>query len=270
MLHAVEKRKTTRARQYAHAEHIEEHNNYHKKKNLKAEDEITSIVIGPLEFLSPVDSLKFWLELLELNDRPDFENSEPVYLDDFKLWMGRDNIEPDGFIFYKCNKNKYIFLLEVKWNSKLEENQLENQWDKFLKDDEKPYATHVFLGKDTRDADNIQSQRSQKNPDHIIKVISWLRFRRALKEIAPEKTHHKGFARWAELANKFLEQCGIIDFSGFKGIADSYKVIFNGLPLHEKNLFWQPFRGFSSKQTSIELECNDFLFFNQGIENEWQ
>lgn len=266
MLHAVENSKTTRARQYAQPAKRDEHDEFHRKNNLQAEDEITSIVLGPMEFFNPEASLNFWLDLIGESNLG--IKSEKTELVEFKLWAKRKSIEPDGLIVYKNGGRKYIFLLEVKWNADLSENQLENQWDYFLNNRERQNATHIFLGKDVKDAIQVRNDRIGKN-DHKISVLSWQKFRHFLNRL-PEGRYPREFVRWAKLAETFLEKCGVIDFGGFGQILHSHKELPPGFSCSSSSIFWHPFSGFSGYCINSDLAHQDSIFFNQGENNEWE
>lgn len=266
MLHAVENSKTTRARQYAQPAKRDEHDELHRKYNLQAEDEITSIVIGPMEFFNPEVSLNFWLDLIgESNSGIKSENRTELV--EFKLWAKRSFIEPDGLIVYKNGGQKYIFLLEVKWNAELSEKQLEKQWDSFLNKRERQNATHIFLGKDVKDAIQVRNDRQKR--DHKITVLSWQKFRNFLNKL-PECRYPREFVRWAKLAETFLEKCGVIDFGGFGQILNSYKELPPGFSCSSRGIFWHQFSGFSGYYINSDLAHQDSIFFNQGENNEWE
>ena len=62
MLHAVAKGKTKFYKRYLNRREREPH-----EAMVRAEDEITSIIIGPMDFMLPNEIHRFWMELFSLN-----------------------------------------------------------------------------------------------------------------------------------------------------------------------------------------------------------
>lgn len=97
------------------------------------EDEITSTIFGPMDFMDHNSVHKFWLKFLNL------KRHSPLKSCCIELWKrkryGKNNsVEPDIFIEFNYedeNDPSLYLLVEIKWDSPLGEDQLEKQWKNF-------------------------------------------------------------------------------------------------------------------------------------------
>ncbi len=221
------------------------------------EDEITSTVIGPLDLLPPIAVHRFWFELL-LSVDEEFLSPEPPVSADIKLWDSRPatdgstRIEPDCIVEFKlANGERRILLVEFKWRAPLSgKNQLRRQWLKYLTEDERGDALHIFIGiKVSAAADaryGADSKYWQMAAGNRLVLISWLQVRSVLGSL---KKGSDKLALWARLSDRFLERVGIRRFSGFSYLQERLpKVASTTTPL-----FWSSFRGWGCLATLPDL-----------------
>jgi len=216
------------------------HNSYlgHSENRIEKENEIVSTIFGPLEFINPTEVYLF-MRKVAFGRSPDLE---PISAE-FRFWTPRringyrgKGVEPDAHFVFTFNNNiEHHFLLEFKWDSKLSDGQLREQWDSYLTENEKPNTTHIFIGKSTKSAINAKKNNDIGNENSAFSIRSWLEIRSILNEI---KNTESGIGKWAYFSDMFLEKIGIINFGGFSQ--------FNHLPsiptTKNKTIFWQPFR----------------------------
>jgi hypothetical protein len=204
MLIAVEKGKSQIYRRYKG--HRDEHDN----GRVSAEDEITSIVLGPLRYLSPKDVVSFWQKLLGEDFLIDQNPAKAIV----EFWPNRTTpkgrIQPDLLISFTWNDgSKRILLVEIKWNSGLsgDDHQLKRQWKDFLNSSERTIAHHVFIGKD---------ESVGKGAHSHISAVSWREVRDILDTFSKQDNPlESSLVRWASSASIFLEKVLTRPFKGF-------------------------------------------------------
>jgi len=215
------------------------------------EDEITSTILGPLDFLPKADMHRFWRQLLCSTVHRDFLSN--ASLDDIRidLWTRRNakndgnSIEPDGVVTIKTTDGQTrILLLELKWRGPLSgDDQLHRQWTQFLNKSEQAQALHLFIApeitagasapNDIEAGGNVWKSES----DSRLVLLTWMRFRTILAEFMNEKT---AIGRWARLADTFLDKVGINKFSGFSAVTSTISIP----SLELSTFFWTQFSGF--------------------------
>lgn len=146
MLHAIEKSKTRISRRYlGYRDGIE--------LRVSEEDEITSTVLGPLDFLTAAENHRFWQRLLASVKHANFlPPSQPSNVE-FGFWERRiandasGTIEPDAIV-RMCwpDGSTRTLLIELKWRAPLSgEDQLHRQWLQYLTEMERQTALHLLL-----------------------------------------------------------------------------------------------------------------------------
>lgn len=208
------------------------------------EDEITSTILGPLDFLSPAAVHRFWravlakegVENLLPEEAPD--QSSVTFWDSRRASLGGLRIEPDGrfdFFWQSSEPRQCTLLLEVKWRAPLSgEDQLHRQWSDYLSDKERRQTFHIFLGIET--SAGFAAQRSSRGDvwKKRLVLITWSQVRAALAELSRVNDE---LGRWAQMADCFLERVGIRSFLGF----DQFEHEHWAIAAQVAPLFWQPF-----------------------------
>lgn len=216
MLHAIEKSKS---KSYERYWGVRDH---YERGNIMAEDEITSTIFGPMDFMAVEDVWCIAKKLL--GDKAPADITLPS---EFKLefWpILESGIEPDATLVFdwEVGGRKIAILFEMKWNASLSgDDQLHKQWHDFSK----PHvdnAYHLFIAK--RNAVKAVERRFEdqkdENPwgDKLI-CHTWDDMRAILGKIVEVENHV--VYRWAQLADKFLLLAtGTRPFGGF-GVSEA-------------------------------------------------
>lgn len=139
MLHAFYQKKSRLYRRYLGQQDDPD------ERRVAAEDEITSIIMGPLVYMPPAASGEFWVALANLrNPGSDLPHGPPIWVA-MQFWDRKNNIEPDLRVDLGWENETRIFLVEFKWRAPLSgENQLHDQWDHYLRPDERERALHFL------------------------------------------------------------------------------------------------------------------------------
>ncbi len=219
--------------------------------NVRQEDEITSTILGPLEFLNVSDHYQFWRHLLNEVGRIAFLLETTPQKIILELWPHRvakdtsSKIEPDAIvhIIWPDNESR-ILLIEFKWHAdlgssdKCKRDQLHRQWLQYLTAEEREKALHLFIAPEI--SAGIQAIENEDAGGNVwlqgnrLIPISWLHIRSIL-EIFPNES--SPLYRWAQLTNNFLEAIGIRKFAGF-GYIQTSLLLPEYLP---ENIFWNQF-----------------------------
>jgi hypothetical protein len=239
MLHAVEKGKS---------KYFERYHGKRDSLELKVseEDEITSTILGPLEFLSVSDHYQLWRHLLNEVGRAKFLPEILPLKITLDLWPRRvaadtnKYIEPDAIVHMVWPDNESrILLIELKWRAPLSGNdQLHRQWMQYLTAEEREQALHLFIAPEI--SAGIQATENENAGGNVwlqgnrLIPISWLHIRSILDKFANESLP---LYRWAQLTNKFLEAIGIRKFTGF-GYINTNLSLPEYLP---EKIFWSQF-----------------------------
>ncbi len=228
MLRAVLHKKTTRHRRYLG--HREEGDH-----RVAEEDEITSTFFDGLALLDARDALRFWGQLLDHAQRSSFlPEGEPLDLDwRFwpKRWSGGVSIEPDMHLeFCWPSGERRSFLVELKWQSKIGEQQLQNQWINYLTSQERLDSVHIFIGRDVAPALAAKAEKDVWGSDQLV-LRPWIEIRSALNLIE----HPSGpLRRWIALADHFLERLQVSFFCGIPRPSEQF-----ALPAADARIFWK-------------------------------
>lgn len=265
MLHAVAKCKPSIFRRY----HLGKRDKDELKLN--AEDEITSIILGPLEFLAVSDHYRLWRCVLKEVGRAEFlPEASPLNVT-LELWPRRviantnKCIEPDAIVHMTWpNNDSRILLIELKWHAPLSgDDQLHRQWMQYLTAEERGQAMHLFIAPDI--SAGIQAPANEEAGGNVwlqgdrLVPISWLHIRAILDKFTNERLP---LNRWAQLTNKFLEAVGIRRFTGFKYLNTNLNL---SLPQYlPEKIFWSQFSWASLGNSPVFMgSLPNTIFFNQ-------
>ncbi|MDR6232782.1 hypothetical protein [Pseudomonas oryzihabitans] len=225
------------------------------------EDEITALIMGPLEFLPPADVGKFWRALVE----PTANQSQLpfpkglVECASLHFWPRR-GIEPD-LLVELCwpTGERRLLLVEFKWKAPLSgDDQLHRQWQEFLTNTERQQAYHLFIAPDISSGLNAKSEKDIWEGRLILH--SWLSVLGLIRTIST--TGSPGLDRWQARVTDFLRKVGIRRFQGFINL---------GLPTYPQHqpVFWCALDGFLALNPPPRLSLSDTsTHFIWGSNNE--
>ena len=230
MLHAFRREKSRLYKRYlGHREEGE--------RRVCEEDEITALILGPMDYLPPAAVGIFWRAVIEQcsPELPLAFPPGPVVRAEMHFWPRR-NIEPDLLIeLHWAGGVRRLLLVELKWNAGLSgSDQLQLQWREFLTSAEREVAYHVFI------APEISAGVTALSKENIwggrLLLRSWVSILHVLQHLgsAPDD----GFAKWKSQVVSFLARLGIKPFRGFAGFNVPQNT--SGSPI-----FWSSLKGFA-------------------------
>jgi hypothetical protein len=240
MLHAIAKGKSTLYRRY-----LGERDGNERK--ICEEDEITSTVLGPLDFLPAADVQRFWQLVLRSAGQAKFlpEHSATRVL--LETWPRRRvskdgrSVEPDAVVTMTwANGVSRTLLIELKWRAPLSgENQLHRQWQHYLTEAEQESALHLFIAPEVSagaQAPNEAGGDVWHTPEGSrLVLLPWLKIRAVLGSLSKDES---ALGRWAKLTDQFLERVRISSYGGFNQLSTAIS-----LPdLIPTALFWRPYK----------------------------
>jgi hypothetical protein len=260
MLHAIAKKgKSTLYRRYLGSRDGEE-------RKVNEEDEITSTIFGPLDFMPTDDVFGFWQRILESAGQGTFLPPGTPSQITMDMWPKRPNpgtnesIEPDVMVRMTWPDTFRILLIELKWRSPLSgEDQLHKQWQYFLTPNERSQALHLFIAPEiSAGAGALNNQNAGGNVwGNRLLLLPWMQIRAVLNQFPLIG----GLSRWAKLADCFLERVLIRRFGGFRDLVTDLSLP-DVLP---SPLFWHPytFTGWTTLGAlpTLPTPCSDALFF---------
>lgn len=242
-----------------------------EERKVHEEDEITSTVLGPLDFMAPADAHRFWRRVLVTAGHAEFLPNEPPERVDFRFWHRYEAtskssfIEPDMVVRMHWSGGHYrILLIELKWRAPLSgDDQLHRQWQYCLAGTEHAQALHLFIAPEV--SAGAQAPYNDKAGGDVWKngdggsrlvLLPWLHIRSVLGEMEEE---HSPLGRWAKVANRFLKKLQIRKFRGF----DGFKADIQFPELLPKAIFWQPPAWWSGLRSAPALPAGipDHIFF---------
>lgn len=221
MLHAFARNKSRAYKRYLGVRDASE-------PRVSVEDEITSLIFGPLEFLSALDNWILWKIVLQspLSVRTcgplpseffsDFSPSS-CQLD---FWPRKDNVEPDLVInFADSTGETRSLLIELKWDAGVSGlDQLEKQWLRY-QESEHDRCLHLFIAKRARELVPdvaLWTYREANGTEAVrLRAIRWHEFKHEIAKIPAASAASSSLMRWAVLVNEFLGQLEIRPFLGF-------------------------------------------------------
>jgi hypothetical protein len=219
VLHAFSHRKSRLYRRYLG--YREDPN----ERRITAEDEVTSLIMGPLAFLSPAAIGAFWLSVVRLRDPWHAFPSGPPTHAEMRFWPGNGDIEPDLCVELSWEQDTRILLVEFKWRAPLSGDfQLHNQWKDYLQPDDRERALHLFIGLDTSAAKNALSERDVWHGKLVMR--SWFDILTALADFKNSPGHE--LFRWSEQVHTCLELLGVKRFNGFEALAPAPQMPLDG------------------------------------------
>jgi hypothetical protein len=209
MLHAFNQKKSRLYQRYLG------HRDDPDEKRVAEEDEITSLIMGPLALLSPGAIAAFWDALLRLrNPEHSFPAQAPTRVT-MQFWPRRHRIEPDLRVDLSWGTVSQILLVEFKWRAPLSsKDQLHDQWGIYLDDDERTRALHLFIGLDISEGLNAQNRKDDWHGKLIMR--SWFDVLTAVSTIkagAGLELH-----AWSEQVRSFLKLLAVQPFAGFDAL----------------------------------------------------
>lgn len=209
MLHALSHRKSTLYRRYqGHREDSDE-------RRVAEEDEVTSLIMGPLAFLSPAAIGAFWSSLVSLRGtQNDFPPGPPSHAL-MQFWPRKGKIEPDMRVDLSWGDDLRVLLVEFKWRAPLSgKDQLHLQWEQYLSPQERAIALHLFIGLDTSEAVNAINRRNTWQGKLLMR--SWFDVLTATSAVRGERELE--LRRWKEQIELFFDLLGVRPFRGFDGL----------------------------------------------------
>lgn len=221
MLHAFARNKSRAYRRYLGIRDSSE-------PRVSAEDEITSLIFGPLEFLSALDNWTLWKLVLQspVSVRACHPLPSEFFLDfspvscTFEFWPRKDHIEPDLAVRFADDEGETrSLLIELKWDAGMSgADQLKKQWLRYQQG-EHARSLHVFIAKRAqelvpdltpwicRDANGAEAVR--------LRTIRWHEFKHEIAKIPGNAAASTALGRWAALVSEFLGKLSIRPFLGF-------------------------------------------------------
>ncbi|MGA3679547.1 hypothetical protein [Pseudomonas graminis] len=230
MLHAFCHRKSGLYKRYlGHREPSE--------KRVCEEDEITALIMGPLDYLPAEATGMFWRALVENGglDMPAPFPTGPVNRAQMHFWPRR-GIEPDLYVeLYWPTGERRLLLVEFKWNAPLSgDDQLHRQWREFLISSELKDAYHIFIAPEISAGLSALGEQDIWHGRLILR--SWITILDVLRHL--DGSRIAGLEKWKSQVITFLEQLGINRFQGFRDLLPP-------LTLPKSPAFWSPLNGFS-------------------------
>ena len=232
MLHAINQNKTKFYKRYL---------GHRDGENIRVqeEDEITSLIMSPLSLLHPKEIGIFWQRLVSFDSEYELP-SDPAKNAEMIFWPRRCNIEPDMLVKLEWDSGeKWSLLVEFKWHAQLSgENQLQKQWEKFLSDNERLNAYHVFISPNLSCAINAKINNDVWEGRLLLR--SWLHVLSILDHFDADPEAF-GLLRWSKQVSSVLKRLQIAPFIGFDRILQEPNI-----PLNQDNwLFFNKFLGFT-------------------------
>lgn len=229
MLHAITQKKTRLHLRYlGHREAGE--------KRVCEEDEITSLIMGPLAFLPDSAIGAFWIALVK-SANPEIELSAGgVTKAEMTFWPRREGIEPDLRVDLSWGGEQRVLLVEFKWRAPLSgKDQLHKQWQQFLSPGEQACAWHLFIAPSTSEGSNALSRDDVWKGRLLLR--SWFDVLNMLHDLSGPDAHL--LQRWASEVRRCLGRLGIRPFRGFSCLSPSET------PPQQAVAFWRGFDGFA-------------------------
>lgn len=201
------------------------------------EDEITALIMGPLEYLPANDVGEFWRALVGPSAQSGLSFPTGTVERAFLHFWPRRQIEPDLLVELRWPTGEWrLLLVEFKWKAPLSgDDQLHRQWLEFLTPSERHHAYHLFIAPDISSGLNAKGNKDIWEGRLILH--SWLSVLGVLH--AMDKTGSPGLDRWQTRVTEFLRKVGIRSFQGF----NDFKVPTS---IGTRPAFWYPFDGFSA------------------------
>lgn len=257
MLHAFTRNKSRAYTKYLGVKNLSE-------PRVCSEDEITSIVFGPLDFLSPADHWSVWKSVLQGHASmhasgpmpPNFtEGFSPVECQ-LDFWPRKHRIEPDIVIkFTDAVGESRSLVVELKWNAGVSgDDQLQKQWLDYQAGLHAS-SLHVFIAKQMSELPSDRHAWSVSGGGSVrasrLRAVRWHDLRHEIAKLAGLPATSLALVRWCELTNAFLSLVGIRTFAGFH--ASRHLAESTVLPDDAQIRFWSPCTNLCITSTSKEI-----------------
>lgn len=240
MLHAITQKKTRLHLRYlGHREDGE--------SRVCEEDEITSLIMGPLAFLPDSAIGAFWTALVRSRN-PEVEfPAGRVTKAEMLFWPRRGRIEPDLRVDLAWGSERRVLLVEFKWRAPLSgEDQLHKQWLEYLSPDERERALHVFIAPGTSEGSNAMSREDVWQGKLLLR--SWFDVLNTLHDLSGPEAHF--LERWSSEARRCLARLQIRPFRGFSRLSAPE------IQAPQAEAFWRSFDGFAHMATPELCSAN--------------
>mgnify|MGYP003607212913 CR=1 FL=1 len=228
------------------------------EKRVCEEDEITSLIMGPLDYMPPEASGSFWRALIARDVREDLVfPAGPVSRVQMAFWPLR-TVEPDLLVeLHWQTGERRILLVEFKWNAPLSGNdQLHRQWNEYLTHTECEVAHHVFIAPEISAGLNAIGQDDIWNGRLILR--SWISVLEVLNKL--DCLSNAGLRKWKFQVTSLLRKLGISRFQGFGHISPPSL-------LKQSPLFWSPINGFMELEpppsTKLATSLSTFIWSSE-------
>lgn len=222
------------------------------EKRVCEEDEITSLIMGPLDYLPSEASGSFWRALIERDVRGGLAfPSGSISSVRMEFWPRR-TIEPDLLIeLHWPTGERRILLLEFKWNAPLSgSDQLHRQWNEYLTHAEREVAYHLFIAPEISAGLNAMGKDNIWNGRLILR--SWINILDVLSYL--DCSRDPGLEKWKNQVTTFLRSLGIRRFQGFRDLSPP-------LSLQQPPLFWSSINDVTELEPSACSTINTQLPF---------
>lgn len=252
MLHAFNQGKSTLYRDYLYRNE--------REGRVNAEDELTALLLGPLDLLRPEDTALFWHTLLKQLKAHDYQPDSLPSQAKMYFWRREKGIEPDLVVeLYWTDSSKIDLLVELKWRSPLSgHDQLRRQWLEYFSDQQRQTGYHLFIAPETSAAATARNSEQGDVWQGRLLEVSWFKlmsFFTGLPVTSPLKP-------WANQVSQTLQKLNIRSFQGFKS---HLKPVPHNQPDYS-HLFWRGFIGFQSLPLQVP-QINYPLFFTLQEQN---
>ncbi|WP_375738395.1 hypothetical protein [Pseudomonas boanensis] len=229
VLHAITHNKSSLYRRYLGQRDPNE-------RRVAEEDEITSLILGPLAFLPASAIGAFWVALLRWNQKEIELPEGAVTQAEMSFWPRKNNIEPDLRVDLSWGHETRLLLVELKWRAPLSgEDQLQKQWNEYLSYEEQLRALHLFIAPDTAEGSKAIGRDDVWHGKLMLRT--WFDVLNTLNHL--DESDRLLLNRWSAEVMRCLQKLGICPFRGFKGVA------VPELVQPKAEAFWRGFDGFA-------------------------
>lgn len=248
MLHAITHRKTRQYQRYlGHRDDSE--------KRVPEEDEITSLIMGPLDFLPSSAIGVFWMNLVKWGN-PEVEFPAGAVTEaKMSFWPRKGRIEPDLCVDLSWGEEHRLLLVEFKWRAGLSgPNQLHKQWQEYLSQDERERAWHIFIAPSTSEGSNALSREDVWKGKLLLR--SWFDVLNTLHALSGPDA--QPLQRWSSEVCRCLDKLGIRPFRGFNRLS------VPEVPQLQVPAFWRGFDGFAhlARPEQFPANISHHVFFS--------
>ncbi|WP_273823352.1 hypothetical protein [Pseudomonas asplenii] len=201
------------------------------------EDEITALIMGPLDYLPAATTSRFWRAMVEQDGRSTAHGfpEGPAQHVEMHFWPRRA-IEPDLLVeLHWPGGTRRLLLIEFKWNAALSgSDQLHRQWDEFLTPGEREDAWHLFIAPEISAGLNALAEGDIW--DGRLLLRTWADVLEVLRHLRDPDV--PGLQKWKKQVRSFLVKLGINRFRGFRHLTPPRTV-------DDPVIFYSPMNGFT-------------------------